>query len=404
MARPLMTKRILERALAGGRWLVDHQNQDGSWKGLADPKVDAFYKACWSLSEVGQSAAAHRTLDYIYNHLLTPEGEFLTGNSDAVLAMLGQIPYMNSYIITGSFRAGRYEIGTPAISFLLTKQSPDHGGFYTRLSRDGAKNMSDTMSSSSAGIACLTAGKIEAARRVADYLAHLISLQPEPHDLFFDTINEDGHLYVDVKDDGDAYLRVIDTRKPDQCWFAMGLPFTFLVLLGSATNESRYRNLAQWYFDFQQRCISPWDGWSSGKAGWGCAMLYRMTGEAGYRDIALRVAKFIMERQSTDGSWRSGMSKRSKLINADFDLTGECTLWLSLISANLLARDMGRIPIVFNKTRIPRPKRTQPLRRTIVRTIKTHYRIFREEGLKEYFLRSYHYRREQVSGWIKKKP
>ena len=255
--KPVTPKQIWERALAGAKWLVQHQNQDGSWTGLKEQRVGAFYKASWAFSEVGQCAAAHRTLDYVYHHFFTAEGDFLTENPDTELPLLGRFPYVNSYFIAGSMRAGRYEIALPAVSFLLTQQSEDHGGFYSRPTRYGTKNMSDTMSSSSAGMACLATGRLEAARRVADYLSHIVDLQPWPDDHFFTTIDADGRLYTDMEDDGEAYLRLIHTRRADQCWYAVGLPMAFLVLLELATNDTGYRELAQWYFNFQQRCVNP---------------------------------------------------------------------------------------------------------------------------------------------------
>lgn len=403
MTKDLTTKQIWERALAGGIWLVDRQNYDGSWEGLREPRVDAFYKPCWALSEIAQSAAAHRCLDYVHCHLMTPAGDFLPRQSTAISSLLGHYPYVNSYFIIGSMRAGRYEIAVPAVPFLLTQQAEDHGGFYSQLTQYGMKNMADTMSSSTAGIACLAAGHLEAARRVADYLSHIVRLQPAPNNCFFTTLNAEGLLYQDINDDESAFLRFVDSKKPDQCWFAVGLPMAFLVLLESATGESRYRELAQWYFNFQQRCVNPWDGYSSGKGGWGCAMLYRVTGESIYRDIALHVAETIMSRQRTDGSWLSGMNNQGELVDADFDLTGEFTLWLSLISANVLARDSCRIPVVTNKVTIPRPKRTQSIKETLRRTVLAHQRIIKDEGFKEYFLRSYHYRKQQFLGLIKKR-
>jgi hypothetical protein len=397
------TKKILERALAGSRWLVQHQNQDGSWTGLKEQGVGAFYKPSWAFSEVGLCAAAHRTLDYVYHHFFTAKGDFLLGRPHATLPLIGRFPYVNSYFIIGSLLAGHYEIGVPAVTFLLAQQARDHGGFYSNPTLHGTKNMSDTMSSSSAGIACLVAGKIGAARRVADYLGHMVRLQPWPHERFFNTIDEEGHLYTDITNDEDAYLRVIDTTKADQCWFAAGLPMAFLVLLERATNEERYRELAQWYFDFQQRCLNPWDGYSSGKAGWGCAMLYRITGDVLYRDIALQVAQGIMNRQRTDGSWVSGNIGKEEFTESDFDLTGEFALWLSLIAANVSAKDLSRIHVAPGKIRIPGPPRTQSRRETLRRTVAAHYRILKNEGLRKYLLYSYSYRKRQVFRWIKRK-
>jgi hypothetical protein len=401
MANPLTAKQIRERALAGGLWLVNHQNQDGSWRDLGDPNVGAFYKACWALSEVGQSSAAHRCLDYVRRHFLSAEGDVLPEQSTTGSSLLGQYPYVNSYLIVGGMRAGRYEIAVPAASSLITQQAEDHGGFYSSWTEYGRRNTSDTMSSSSAGIACLAAGQIEAARRVADYLDRIVQLQPSGSDRFFTTTDAAGRLHEDIHDNHGGFLRVIDTQKPEQCWFAVGLPMAFLVLLASATGEARYRELADWYFNFQRRCINPWDGYSSGKGGWGCAMLYRITGEVMYRDIALHVARGITDRQRTDGSWLSGMGSQGELVNADFDLTGEFTLWLSLISANVLARDAGRLPVAVRRRKIPKPKRTQSISETLRRTALAHYRIMKNEGIKGYFMRSYQYRKKQILGRIR---
>jgi hypothetical protein len=183
----------------------------------------------------------------------------------------------------------------------------------------------------------------------------------------------------------------------------MGLPFAFLIRLADAANETRYRELAQWYFDLQERCIGPWDGYSSGKAAWGCAMLYRITGKARYRDIAMHVAKNIMAMQKTDESWLSGQNKQQGLINTDIDLTAEFTLWLSLISANILSQDSDSIPIVVNKIKIPKPKSKQTLKETLRRTVRAHYRIFKDEGLRKYLQYSYYYRKGQVLRLLRKK-
>jgi hypothetical protein len=92
------------------------------------------------------------------------------------------------------------------------------------------------------------------------------------------------------------------------------------------------------------RCYNPWNNISSGKAGWGCAMLYRITGKRRYRDIALGIANNIISMQNPDGSWGSLRKRyvrpgKPRLRISDFDLTAEFILWLSLIYTNVLAHD-----------------------------------------------------------------
>ena len=326
-------------ALKGSQWLVEHQRPDGSWMGLDDPKVDAFYKGSWALTMTGQLTAAHRCLNYARTHFLTDDGDFLP--RDHPWHVQVHYLYANAYFIIGSMVNGRYEIAMPAVQFLRSQQDPDHGGFYSRRTAAGRKNLSDTMSTAAAGVACLAAGQLDAARQAGDYLSHIIDLQPAPAERFFTTIEADGQLGTDVVED-ETWWRIIEAQVENQCWYAVGLPFAFLIRLAEATCETRYYDLAQWYFDFQKRCVDPWDGGSSGKAGWGCAMLYRITGETHYRDIAFHVADKIMTKQNKDGSWVSfgegyGQSGEAAFTNADLDVTAEYTLWLALIAANMLA-------------------------------------------------------------------
>jgi hypothetical protein len=294
----------------------------------------------------GQPAAAQRTLNHVQKQFMTAEGDFLPRKHHSLTEV--HYLYPNAYFIIGSMIASRYEIAMTGLNFLLGNQDPQHGGFYSLRRHSGEKSPADTISAGAAGLACLATGRIGVARRVADFLAHMIELQPDPKQRFFFTIEGAGKLNTELVDEGRAFFRVIDTNSKNQCLYAMGLPFAFLVRLAEATRESRYRELAHWYFDFQSRCQDPWNNISSGKSGWACAMLYRITGERRYRDIAIYTANNILSMQNPDGSWGSLWKRHFQpgkrgLRNSDFDLTAEFVLWLSVISANIMARDSDSI-------------------------------------------------------------
>ena len=73
-------------------------------------------------------------------------------------------------------------------------------------------------------------------------------------------------------------------------------------------------------------------------------MLYRITGESRYRDIAFHIADMIVNKQNADGSWGAsaqgyGAGAQPELDDGDLDGIAEYTLWLALISSNILARD-----------------------------------------------------------------
>ena len=140
-----------------------------------------------------------------------------------------------------------------------------------------------------------------------------------------------------------AVWRVVEAGQTGQRWFAVGLPFAFAVLLHAATGEPRFRHLADELFAFQSRGLEPWDVPSSGKAGWACSMLYRSTGEARYRDIALRVARQIMAYQTPAGWFtlgprpEPGAGEPAAFAPFIYDVTAEFVLWLTLIAANVAA-------------------------------------------------------------------
>ena len=338
-------QQCLDSARRAIAWLLEQQAADGGWKPLRDAPVDAFYKVGAAFSLLGEPAAAERLFDHVRSHHLQPDGDF--GPRLHPWHNTVHYPYANGWLVISAQKQGRVDVAVPAQRFLLTQQDPHHGGFYS-LKAVGESTRSDTMSTGIAGIACLAAGHIKAAERAAGCLETMIDRQPDADARFYATIEADGRLGTAYPDE-EALWRVVDAGEKDQCWYAVGLPFAFAILLHQATGNQRYARLADWFFSFQQRCVNPWDGGSSGKAAWGCSMLYRLTGDPCYRDVALRVAHNFMACQ-TPGGWfewgrSSGYGASDDEIPArewapgDFDATAEFANWLVLIGSHLLARD-----------------------------------------------------------------
>jgi hypothetical protein len=171
----------------------------------------------------------------------------------------------------------------------------------------------------------------------------MVESQPAPGERFYATLDAEGRLVTHFPPEV-AEWRVVQAGQSKQRWFAVGLPFAFAILLHESTHERRFSELTDWLFAFQLRGAEPWDVPSSGKAGWGCSMLYRATGEAQYREIALRVARQIMGYQTPAGyfligSGPAGPSEPAVYAPFIYDVTAEFALWLSLIAANVLARE-----------------------------------------------------------------
>lgn len=336
-------KQCWEHALAGSAWLLRHQRPDGSWEELPDPQLGAFYKGSWAFALTGQPKAAHRLLNYVHARYMTPDGDFAPRT--ALIHQVAHYLYINAYFIIGSMAVGRYEIAMPALRFLAAQQDVRSGGFFSIPTPPGTPGGTDTISTSAAGVACLSAGHLEAACRAGDYLADILEQQSTTSAYFYTALTPDGVLDTAASESEVRWWRVIDLHAPDQCWYALGLPFAFLVLLRQASERTVYCTVAERYCALLERCVNAWEGPSSGKAAWGCAMLYRITGQARYRELALQVARYIIGHQEADGHWIlarvRGMPVATVLDSVDFDVTAEYTLWLGLIASHILARDTG---------------------------------------------------------------
>jgi hypothetical protein len=285
------------------------------------------------LTLTGHLPEAHRSLNYAAARFMAEDGDF--GPRQHKWHREVHYVYANAYFVLGAVASGRFEIAAPATRFLLQLQAA-RGGIPSDGPR-GAGTGFDTMSAAAAGVALLAAGRTAAACTAGDYFGRVIELQPDGERRFFTRLDNAGALITDPSDE-DAFASVIDARAPDQCWYAVGLPFAFLIQLHEATGEARYMRLARWLLEFQLRCVNPWAGGSSGKAGWACAMLYRITGEEPCREIALQVGHYIADRQDEDGGWTRAFGD-GQITNAAMDVSAEYTLWCALIAANLLARD-----------------------------------------------------------------
>src|SRR5439155_24046979 len=185
-----------------------------------------------------------------------------------------------------------------------------------------ATTLQDRWVVSGAGQAMLYVGHVEVARSVGSWMERLLELQPNfPEDLYA-VYSRAGRLHTTF-DPAEEIRFVVHARaERDQYFFHPGIAAGFLAQLYKATAEGKWLDLARVYLrqaeiasDFLLRTLR------AGKVAWAAGLLYTLTGEPVYRDLAVRIGDNLIAAQSPEGSWRPG----SPYTN---DSTAERVIWL----------------------------------------------------------------------------
>jgi hypothetical protein len=109
------------------------------------------------------------------------------------------------------------------------------------------------------------------------------------------------------------------------------------------SGDEHWLHVANRYLSLLDRSAQSWTDLSTGKSAWGCAVLYRVTGEPGYRERALRALRALVALQAGDGGWLpcldgDGGTSDAPTTNG-YDVTVELAHWLALTGETVAQRD-----------------------------------------------------------------
>lgn len=302
------------------RYQLGYQRPDGGyiWEGYAR---DAFHKQPYSWALAGYVEETHRLLTWVKDDRLQPDGQLKEYNGDV---------YKQAWFFQGAHRLGRFDLSHPIMSFLLSCQEPCGG-----LPHFAADEYLRSLSTCWTGVCALYYGRLDVAQKTADWAVSMLEQQPDESKFYF-TTTRDGKL---VTPDLDPAAQHIDTTKPKQCYWEVGLPLQLMCRLHMATGDQKYLDLAAPFFDFNLRCYE--DNFTyvgSGKSSLGAALYYLLTGDERARDAALSFADFLVETQYPEGGWRDETEPDTILIHIDHG--AEFNVWLQELSATLSAAQL----------------------------------------------------------------
>jgi hypothetical protein len=335
-----MSRQVIEQFLAsselGIQWILAQQREDGSF---CDPPdgIGGYYKVPYALSLTGRNQQALRLADWIAGHHFTREGDFRAPERKAIEPFHETWPvYANAWLIQGLHRLGRWDLSLAGADFMLRYQAST-GGFFAL---EGGTRFLEPVCTAWGGLAALTTGHLEVARRAGDLLLRLVWNQPDAGRFYF-RMNAEGDLITDVPA-GEELLYYVDAGRFQQIYYNPGIALIFLTHLYRATGEERYLNASRELFSFTERCAGDVYRFPpSGKLGLGCALLFATTGNSDARRAALRVGEYLVETQTAEGLWRlpdtgpyATMKDRDG-FEVHLDVTAEFSTFLAEIAARI---------------------------------------------------------------------
>ncbi|WDO11342.1 hypothetical protein ME763_37080 (plasmid) [Streptomyces murinus] len=323
----------------GANRLAQTQRPDGSLPSSHDV-IESCYKGIWALQCAGRTLEAARLAAHMRTRF-TPDGDVPTPRHEPYFLDIHYL-YANGYLAIGTQILGQFDLSSQSMSFIASQQNLDHGGFRSTGPRTG-DGRCDTVSTSISGLAALFHGKQEVALAAADFLSDVWKHQPDPASAFHTSVSAVGNLITD------ADARHLKVQEPGQDWWFLGAPALFLTALYEKTGDEKHLQLARDFIHYmtqtcnQDAVLAP----SCGKIGVSAAMLYRVTRESRYAELATQIADLIVSNQDANGVWTRekwaggpDWDHTTDLLWYDLDMSLEYVLWLDLITRELISADL----------------------------------------------------------------
>ena len=326
-------KSYLAARAKGMAWIVAHQLPDGSFgpesKGLLDVETAAI-----SLGLSGYADHAGGVLRYL-------KRTFYLGNG--ILRQSTEEPTQNEYcyapalVAISAHTTGFYDLSMPIIAEILRFQDPQTGGIFGHpKAREAGAGLIMPHVTAMVGNAALCTGQLAVARRMGDYLLHLLAIQPDLENRFYSFFDTRQGLITEAPPElGKIYFGTFERHQPKQHYWLPGLLMAMLSDLCLATGEKKYLDGAITMFEFAAGCHADlYNNTLNHKLAWGCSRLYAATGDARHLEMALGVADFLVRVQDPPGTWlHSGLL--ASYEQQGYGLTIECAsqlcIWLSRV-------------------------------------------------------------------------
>ncbi len=307
----------------GCAFLLDCLRPDGGF-GDVEQGLAQYYKVPAALAACGETGAANRLCSWIRKNGMLPNGDF--GPRPVSIRGYGYT-YYNSWVIKGAHRLGHFDLSQRGMDFLMTFRDSETGGFLSSPAEHDPLLQQDLWVVAGCGWSALYAGRIEVARGAGRWMRTLMEAQPEYPKRLYGVYSKEKGLHVD-HDPKEAFRYVLNQdAERDESFYNPGIAGGFLAQLHQATGEREWLELARRYVLLAEDATDYlYSLVRAGKLGWAASLLYTLTSEEKYREMAVRVGDSLIASQSAEGWW-GNVGETS----ANNDITAEMVFWLDQI-------------------------------------------------------------------------
>ena len=295
-----------------------------------DLAVDYKHPLMWITA--GDMASANIMLDHIRIRWLRENGDFRPKDEGAPKsanpAYQEFYAYPNGWIVRAAHKAGREDISSPGLKYLLALQDGKKGGFYTH-APEAQDGITDVITTAHLGLVCLEAGHRDRAVHAGNYLCDTIERQPSLKTGFYLRRDVSGECIVEFPSEA-APLYMISKTEPKQLYFMIAYPIAYLVELHKITGDEQFLVGAKLYAEFALSCHeSVLSCEFSHKLAWALSELYCLVSEPQYLEAIKRISDYFISMQDAGGLWFSDDPLKC------YDQSAEIVCWFLEISKNL---------------------------------------------------------------------
>lgn len=304
---------------------------DGSF-GADAREMTCYHKSAYLFGLAGRNAEANRMLSFIKRRYLRPDGDFMldaTHKRDKVDYNEITWGYSNGWFALAAHRLGRFDISWPAYRYLQSHFHQGTGGYTMTRPSDPRHPIIELLATAHVGMLALYLGDQEKALAAAALARRFVDVQSGAIPVLYLCMNAAGDLIRDYPEEQAPYY-ALDLTRPGQFYFTVGYAAAFLANVHLVTGEKSHLDAARRYIEVGTSATGVYDTHFSHKLAWGASLLYRITREEKYEDIALRITKVMLGMQGADGLWFGDQPP-----HIAYDQSAECAIWLRTIPAEL---------------------------------------------------------------------